>query len=75
MAADTQAPADTQSANGVAPAPATDQPCEDCASGSEKIMGIAGLAFALVLGFIAADLLKGGALSRALFARGDDASE
>lgn len=66
MAAETQQQAPAQSANGTGPAP-TAEPCEDCATGSERLMGILGVAAALVLGFIGADLLTGGALSRALF--------
>lgn len=75
MAAETQAPAAQQSANGTAPLPTPEAPCEDCASGSERFMGALGIAAAIGLAFIGIDLVTGGALSRALFpARGDDAA-
>lgn len=74
---DTQVPpATAQSANGTAPLPAVEAPCEDCATGSERLMGILGIAAAVGLAFIGADLLTGGALSRMLFPSrdADDAS-
>lgn len=72
--ADTQAPpATAQTANGQGPE--AEAPCEDCASGSERFMGILGIAAAGFLAFVGIDLLTGGALSRTLFGRGDDAAE
>jgi len=62
----TQAPAGA-ALNGSTPAaPAAEAPCEDCATPSERVMGIIGLAFALGLGAIALDLITGGAISRAV---------
>lgn len=70
MAAEaTQAPAVTQSANGQATGP-VEPPCEDCATASEKFMGLLGIAAAVGLAFIGIDLVTGGALSRVLFAKG-----
>lgn len=59
-----QAPAaDPAAANGQGPAPAPEE-CKECATASERVMGIAGLLFAVGLAAIAIDLITGGALSR-----------
>lgn len=65
MADTKQAPADVAAANDQAPAPGGEE-CADCATPSERAMGIAGLLFALALAGIAVDLITGGALSRAI---------
>ena len=57
-----QAQAAAQAVNGAAPAP--DVPCDDCATPSEKAMGIFGLLFAVAVAAIAVDLITGGAVSR-----------
>lgn len=60
-------PAQKAAANGqapAAPAAAAEVPCEDCASPSERVMGVIGLLFAAGLAAIAIDLISGGALSR-----------
>jgi hypothetical protein len=74
MAAETtkETAAPAQSANGRAPVP-DDPPCEDCATGSERLMGALGIAAAIGLLFIGVDLVTGGALSRALFPGKDEA--
>lgn len=74
MAAETTAPPAAQSANGTAPGTVIEEPCEDCANPSERIMGLLGIGAALALAFIGVDLLTGGQLSRVLFGRGDDAA-
>lgn len=64
--ADTKAPANsspqTAELNGQVNTVVDD--CADCATASERAMGIAGLLFALALAGIAIDLISGGALSR-----------
>lgn len=59
--AKTAPPAAPQTANGQAPAP---ERCEDCATGSERVMGILGIVFAVGLLAIGLDLVTGGAVSR-----------
>ena len=49
---------------GAAPAAAAGEPCADCATPSERVMGLIGLAFAIGLAVIAVDLISGGAVSR-----------
>lgn len=62
--ADVKAPAaETAAANGQAPASGGEE-CADCATASERAMGIAGLLFAAFLAGIAIDLISGGRLSR-----------
>lgn len=70
-------------ANGQGPAPAgtpaaAGEPCADCATGTERVMGLIGLAFAAGLALVAIDLLSGGAVSRlaaGLFARAEGAGD
>lgn len=67
------AAAPTASANGQAgpagpapgpgPAPGQEQECGECATSSERVMGIVGLVFAAAVAAIALDLLTGGKLS------------
>jgi hypothetical protein len=66
MADTKQADAPAQAVNGQAPASA-EAPCVDCATGSERLMGIMGIAAAVALLFIGIDLVSGGWLSGALF--------
>lgn len=62
----TQAPAASVNGSTPAAAPAaTEEGCVDCATSSERVMGVVGLVFAVGLAAIAFDLLTGGALSRA----------
>jgi hypothetical protein len=72
---DQQAAATAAASNGQGPAPAaTGGPCEDCATASERVMGIIGLLLAIGLAAIAIDLVSGGAVSRfaaGLFARAE----
>jgi hypothetical protein len=69
-----QAAATAAASNGQGPAPAAAAPCEDCATASERVMGIIGLIFAVGLAAIAIDLVSGGAVSRfaaSLFGRAE----
>jgi hypothetical protein len=69
-----QTAAPAQAVNGSGPVP-PEPPCDDCATGAERVMGVLGIAAAVGLAFIGVDLVTGGALSRILFpARSGDAS-
>lgn len=62
----TSAPPATAELNGQAPPAGAAQPCEDCASKTDRTMGIIALVAAAALAVIAIDLVTGGAVSRAL---------
>ena len=64
----TQQQATAQSTNGQAPG-VPPAPEAEAATGSERVMGLLGIAAAVGLLFIGIDLVSGGALSRALFGR------
>jgi hypothetical protein len=58
---DTQADAHV---NGTAPAPPEgEQPCDDCASGGEKLMAVLAAAFGALIILMAIDMFTGGKIS------------
>jgi hypothetical protein len=62
---ETTNPADTQSANGVAPAASAEQaPCEDCATGGERALAVVAGLFGLFIVGLAIDMFTGGGVSR-----------
>jgi hypothetical protein len=67
---ETQTAAAAQSANGQAPG--VPLASDEAATASERVMGLLGIAAAVGLLFIGIDLVSGGALSRALFGKGED---
>jgi hypothetical protein len=54
--------AETTSLNGAGPAPAppAEVPCEDCATGGEKVLAVLAGAFAVLLLVMAFDMFTGG---------------
>jgi len=64
----TEAQAAKAAANGK-PTAAPGEPCEDCATTGDRLLGLFGLAVACLIGAMAIDLLSGGAVSRTLGVR------
>lgn len=57
------------SANGTAPTPAAEAPCEDCATNSEKGMAILAGLFGAFIILMAIDMFTGGRISGAITER------
>jgi hypothetical protein len=50
--------------NGTAPAPPeAEQPCEDCASGGEKVLAVLAFGFAVFIAVMAIDMFTGGKIT------------
>ena len=52
-----------QHVNGTAPAPAADQPCEDCATPGEKLLAVLAAALGLFIIVLAVDMFTGGRIT------------
>jgi hypothetical protein len=53
-----------QTANGQAPAPAAEPPCEDCATNGERALAVVAGLFGLFIVGLAIDMFTGGGVSR-----------